>query len=378
MKILRAIFRKEWTEAKRDPRAWLLTLVVPVLFYPAALWIAAGDVGRGPLRVAVDDPWLAQRIAALPGFAVVAPGAPAAHAEVIVLARDPGFPEAGALRVGVAKARGSLLAGQAVDRALADISRQLAAGRAARAGLDAADLDPVTSWRPPDAAGRDPVGRWKPSDAAAATGEPASLLAYLLVFVMFTGCLATAVDSGAGERERGGMEALLATPAPALAIAGGKVLFIMVTGVASVVSSLAGLAAAALVAGGAPGLTGMAAAPLLATAALLLSCAGLIASWLFACSLGARSAREAHAWISGLFLLVSLGLIWATFGATQRAGAVEWLPLFGATRAIGALLDADAAARAWLAPLLANLAGWALGLAFCARLLRRESALRAW
>lgn len=363
MNALRAIFRKEWTEAKRDPRAWLLTLVVPVLFYPAALWLGAGGMRQGPLRVAVADPWLAGQLDGTPALTIVPAGAAGADAEVTVLAMDPGFPDAGRLWVGINCPGSALLAAPEVERAVAGVGRRLATERATAAGLGAADLDPVVMPRPA---------------ATSAAGESSALLAYLLVFVVFTGCLATAVDSGAGERERGGMEALLATPAAPLAIAGGKVLFIMVTGIASVLASLAGLAAAVLLAGGSGGLVGsLGLLPLLAVGTLLIGCSGLISSWLFACSLGARSAREAHAWISGLFLLVSLGLIWTTFGAGANASHVAWLPLFGAARAIGRVLDATASPLDCLAAAAASLAGWAAGMAACARLLQREATLRA-
>jgi sodium transport system permease protein len=53
----------------------------------------------------------------------------------------------------------------------------------------------------------------------------ATILGFIPLFVMisaFTGAMAIATDSTAGERERGSFEALLVNPAPRVAIAGGK------------------------------------------------------------------------------------------------------------------------------------------------------------
>jgi sodium transport system permease protein len=53
----------------------------------------------------------------------------------------------------------------------------------------------------------------------------ATILGFIPLFVMisaFTGAMAIATDSTAGERERGSFEALLVNPAPRIAIAGGK------------------------------------------------------------------------------------------------------------------------------------------------------------
>lgn len=359
MRELLAIFRKEWTEAKRDPRAWLLTLVVPLLFYPGVALIGFGSMaGSGPLRVVSTDQQLSGELAELPELVVVN-DLDAADLMVSVSGRDDGFPETGSLWLEF-RGRGGLVAAERFQRVIDDWGMEIAAGRA---GVDKRELRPVRRVVPVASGGESQMG--------------AEVIAYLLVFLLFTGSLATAVDSGAGERERGGLEALLATPVDPLHLAAGKVAFILLTGLASVAASLTGLSLAAWFGGGLPAVVSAKWSAVVPVAALLLACGGMIASFLFACSLGARSAREAHAWISGVFLLVSLGLVWVTFGGGGGAWS-GWIPLFGAAKAIGESLAGKHDVAVWGPPLVATLAGSGVGMLICIRLLKREAVLRAW
>jgi len=363
MKAFLAVFRKEWTEARRDPRAWLLTLVVPLLFYPGVALIGFGAIGTdGELRVYCPDERVGSELAELPGLSVTA--ADEADLFVVVSARDPGFPESGSLWLEF-NGPGGVIAVQRFELAVEAWSASIIRERATRAGIDERDLNPVRRVAPVRSMG---------GPASPFGGE---IIAYLLVFLMFTGSLATAVDSGAGERERGGLEALLATPVNPLFLAAGKVAFILLTGLASVAASLAGLSIAAALGGGLPAVAAAKWSSVLPTALLLLACGGFTASCLFACSLGARSAREAHAWISGVFLLVSLGLVWVTFGGSGAAWRA-WVPLFGATEAIGATLSGKTGLSVWLPPLVATAGASVLAMLGCMRLLRREAVLRAW
>ncbi len=64
-------------------------------------------------------------------------------------------------------------------------------------------------------------------DVATPTGRAVlvlGLMTYLLLFALLMGGLYLAIDSTAGERERGSLEALLSLPAPRTALVGGKVL----------------------------------------------------------------------------------------------------------------------------------------------------------
>jgi sodium transport system permease protein len=75
-------------------------------------------------------------------------------------------------------------------------------------------------------------------EVSSAQQRAATILGFIPLFVMlaaFTGAMALATDSTAGERERGSIEALLVNPAPRIAIAGGKWIAATATAMISVV-----------------------------------------------------------------------------------------------------------------------------------------------
>jgi sodium transport system permease protein len=77
-------------------------------------------------------------------------------------------------------------------------------------------------------------------EVSSAQQRAATLLGFIPLFIMisaFTGGMPLATDSTAGERERGSMEALLANPAPRMAIAAGKWLAGTLTAMLSVTVS---------------------------------------------------------------------------------------------------------------------------------------------
>lgn len=137
-----------------------------------------------------------------------------------------------------------------------------------------------------------------------------STLSFLVILAMFTGGLYLAIDSTAGERERGSLEALLTTPLPRAHIIYGKILATAAYMLISLVVTLAALAIAMRftrledlgmsVNLGMPQVLAMA----LLTAPLALAGAGLmtiVASF-------TRSFREAQTYLSFIILLPTMPL----------------------------------------------------------------------
>lgn len=66
-------------------------------------------------------------------------------------------------------------------------------------------------------------------------------LPYIFVIFCFMGCMITAIDLGSGEKERGTLETLLASPASRLEILGGKFMAVCLIGITSALVALFGL-----------------------------------------------------------------------------------------------------------------------------------------
>jgi ABC-type Na+ efflux pump permease subunit len=174
--------------------------------------------------------------------------------------------------------------------------------------------------------------------AARGGGLSAAVALYLLIVGMLPAFSATGIAAGqfAGEKERGVLTPLLASPASNLAIFGGKVLGAMIPPL------LYALLAEAVYLAGLAGLIGPAALvlipPWLGAATLLLvpTVAGFAAVVASLISSRVRTFNAAQQ-LSGLVLMP----IWAlVFGLAARLGALGPLPLFAAA---AALLLVDAA-----------------------------------
>jgi sodium transport system permease protein len=204
------------------------------------------------------------------------------------------------------------------------------------------------------------------------------MLSFFLILSMMTGGLYLAIDTTAGERERGTLEALLTTPVARQTLLYGKLLttatymlmsLTLTTTMFFVVLSRVGLEdlgmtvnAGLTTALGVIGVT----APLIPLAAALMT---LVAA-------SARSVREAQAWLGALQLLPSLPLVFASIANLTPTTKLMMVPSLSQHFLIQRLLRAEP-----LDPLQVALsAGVALTLGavltvLAGRIYRRESLL---
>jgi sodium transport system permease protein len=315
------VLRKEVREALRDRRTLFVTLVLPVLLYPA-LMIGLGAATmrqQGKLQAAVQK------------YAFEGP-VPAALREALkgakgLEAADPADPEK-ALRAGEV---------HLVVKAAPDFPAALAAGGTARLELvhDSANepsaearrkaMEVVTKYREEILSRRleergipktwiEPVevAPSSATDVASAVKRGAHvfgrILSMMLVIMVVTGAFTPAVDAVAGEKERGTMETLLVCPATRLEVVLGKFLSVLAVSVATALGNLVSM-----------GLTfGQFAASLgvrgqidfnigIGTAAIifvvLLPMAALFAAMALALSTLARSTKEAQTYLTPLMLV---------------------------------------------------------------------------
>jgi sodium transport system permease protein len=125
-------------------------------------------------------------------------------------------------------------AGRSIDRIetlLGNYSQQLAVLRLQARGVNPNVVLPLTIER---------IDTATPESRAALL---LNVLPYFIIFALFVGGMALAVDSTAGERERGSLEPLLINPAPRAGMLIGKLLSTLVPTAASVIISLIGFAA---------------------------------------------------------------------------------------------------------------------------------------
>lgn len=219
----------------------------------------------------------------------------------------------------------------------------------------------------------------RPVDASPPQEKSAGVLAFLVPMLMLnfllSGAMATALDSTAGEKERGTLESLLISPVRRGEVVAGKLLATtltaLVTGVFSLLGFLGtGLVAAALtkravvdaeamqMMGGQLTLT---LGSLAAMAVIVLSVALLISAVLIALSIYARSYKEAQTYVSPLSLLIVIPAVMLQFSDFLKAG--DWLyatPLFGSMVAILDVVKGQITLQHTLAAVLANLVGTAV------------------
>ncbi|HET9761915.1 MAG TPA: ABC transporter permease [Casimicrobiaceae bacterium] len=204
------------------------------------------------------------------------------------------------------------------------------------------------------------------------------LVAYYGLFAALMGGMASALDATAGERERGSLEPLLATPLAPGTLVAGKWLSVAVFATLVVLLTLTGfyltLNFAPLPAVGVPFLFGVRElARFLAVLAPLLL---LLPAVLLYVGARGRSLKEAQANVSVLLFVVSVLPVVQLFLQKKEPAWILWLPVSGQYTLLGRALRGEAIPPLdWLQSAAAPLALCALALFAVARLLNRETAL---
>lgn len=168
------------------------------------------------------------------------------------------------------------------------------------------------------------------------------MAAYFLVFLAFTGCMAVAVDVAAGEKERGTLEAMLVTPASFWEITFGKLLFVVTMGLLSVASTAIGIGSMVLAVGSAiegMSLGGVGWVSILGIVFLVLVMVFFFAVLLFTMSILARSSKEAHMRGSLLMLFIAMALVYCTLPGVSSTGNILFIPVLNVALALRALWE---------------------------------------
>ncbi len=208
---------------------------------------------------------------------------------------------------------------------------------------------------------------------AARAAQWATLVPFFVLMAVLYGALHAALDTTAGERERGSLEPLLMNPAPRFALVLGKW-----AAVACVAMLIALLSCASFL----PGQWLLRSETLAAMfrfgvregaafLALLLPLAAALSAMLMAIAIRCRSYKEAQASATGLVLVVSLLPLMTLLNQEGEAAWFLWVPALAQITLMGRVLKGEPMA-AWEmgVPLLACLLVSVMCLAYVARSLR--------
>jgi sodium transport system permease protein len=211
------------------------------------------------------------------------------------------------------------------------------------------------------------------ADPATRAAQLATMVPFFVLMAVVYGALNAALDTTAGERERGSLEPLLMNPSTRLALVLGKWGAVasvgMLIAVLSCLSFLPGQwllrseALAAMFRFGVP--------EALAFIGLLLPLAGALAAVLMAIAIRCKSFKEAQASSTVVVLAVSLLPLVTVFNQEGSAPWHLWVPALAQTTLMGRVLKGEALPAAdVLLPLLVCVVLVAAALAFVARSLR--------
>jgi len=364
MRVVFAVLRKEIREVMRDRRTLLLTILIPLVFYPLLLGLSMSmnlkqqsQQERKELAVGVYDQsggkfgkFDAEGIAAVKV---------ASEEELVTALEGNKFDLAFTVK------RGELKDGAVVPRY--DVHLMYA-------GTFAGELDKKRLVTALAAHERKMVDNWLKTRGVE-TGVPKVLAlssqnmvseresmgskfggagAYFMVFLAFTGCMSVAVDAGAGEKERGTLEAMMATPASLLSIAIGKLSFVVLMGIVSVISTVLGLLGLVFYmrsTGTVPsegGAVSLDIGFLFGVAVLLVCIVVMFAAVLYSVSLLAKSSREAHLRASMLLLVTAILLVYATLPLVSVSFGVNFIPVLNVAMTIRALMTGTCTTAAFM------------------------------
>lgn len=214
------------------------------------------------------------------------------------------------------------------------------------------------------------------ADPAARGAQLSGMLPFFVLMAMVYGLLTAALDSTAGERERGSLEPLLLNPAPVAALVAGKWAAVMALGVLiAVLGCLSFLPGQWLLRSDTlAAMFRFGAGEALAFIGLLVPLAALLGAVLMAVAIRCRTVKEAQASAGLVVFATSLAPLVPLFSQQGEAPWHLWLPVLAQVTLMGRVLKGEAvggAEAAWAALMCAALA--ALVLVWLARALRQAA-----
>jgi sodium transport system permease protein len=201
------------------------------------------------------------------------------------------------------------------------------------------------------------------------------LMPMLLVMLLFSGCMAVAPESIAGEKERGTIAALLITPTKRSHIAIGKILALSIMALISGTSSTVGiLLSLPKLMGEEMALDGsvydvgdyvMLAVVILSTVLVLITVISIISAY-------AKTVKEASSYVTPLMILSMVIGITGMFGLTVTNPALYLIPIFNSVQCMIGIFSFEASILNTVITVAANLAITAAGVFVLTKMFNSE------
>lgn len=351
LRSINVIYQKELIDALRDRRTLIASIVIPIFLFPL-LTIGFGSLAAKSVKKMQQEkptimllgaqhaPKLAASLQTNDAIKILPPAANYVarindkrlraaveippHFEALLASHATNPPTvkiyhyAGELR--------SQFAIRTLQKLLRDYRDQLVAERLATKGLGTDALRPFES-REENVAAPEKVGG----------NIIGGLIPYMIIFLCFVGAMNPAIDLTAGEKERGTMETILASPVSRVDLVAGKFLMVFTASVVTTIISMASFAVtfslpflaarelSRMTPGGTPfDLSGTGVAAVLL---LMLPLAVMFSAALLALGLLAKSFKEAQSYVSPLMIVVILPAMAAMLPGTEFNPQLALVPI---------------------------------------------------
>ncbi len=184
------------------------------------------------------------------------------------------------------------------------------------------------------------------------------MMPMLIVMLLFSGCMATAPESIAGEKERGTIATLLITPMKRRDLAIGKILGLSIVSLISGTSSFLGvmLSLPRLMGGADVSGAYYEVSDYIILLAVMLSAVLLFVSIISVLSAFAKSVKEASTLLVPVMLVVVLLGVSGMFGGAPESLALYFIPIYGTVQVISAVFAFSIAIPMVVAAVVVNLA----------------------
>lgn len=205
----------------------------------------------------------------------------------------------------------------------------------------------------------------------------ASMMPMLLMVFLFSGCMAVAPESIAGEKERGTIATMLITPVKRSEIAIGKIIALAIVALLSGVSSAAGtiLSLPKLMGSAAEGLEtnmygvadyGLLAVIILSTVLLLITLISIVSAL-------AKTVKEAQTFVTPMMIVVMVVGITAMFGGGAASELYNYLiPLYNSVQCMVGIFSFEAVPVNVIVTVVSNLMYTGVGVFVLTRMFHSE------